>query len=218
MNLFERMKQTILADLHDVLDKKEMKNPISLLNQYLRDCEKEAKNVGTLINRHYQLKDEFYREWKQAGYMCQKRKEQCDLAEIAGEVELLQMAQAEQQQYEARAEHLKASYEEKVQQLSQLEQKHREMKLKIKDMQIKRMELMGRENVARVTQKMNQAMYATEMDRAFTRFDEVEHYITNLESRINGKYERNMLDDQFFQLEKTLQAQGSATKVDEMNQ
>lgn len=218
MNLFERMKQTILADLHDVLDKKEMKNPISLLNQYLRDCEKEAKNVGTLINRHYQLKDEFYREWKQAEYMCQKRKEQCDLAERAGEVELLQMAQAEQQQYEARAEHLKASYEETVQQLSQLEQKHREMKLKIKDMQIKRMELMGRENVARVTQKMNQTMYATEMDRAFTRFDEVEHYIANLESRINGNYERNMLDAQFFQLEKTLQAQGSATKVDEMNQ
>lgn len=215
MNLFERIKQTISADLHDVLDKKEMKNPIALLNQYLRDCEKEAKKVSTLIDRHYQLKDEFFREWKQAEYMSQKRNEQSKLAEKAGELELLQMAQQEQQQHEERAERLKASYDETVQQLAQLEQKHREMKLKIKDMQIKRMELMGRENVARVTKKMNQALYASEKDRAFTRFDEVEHYIANLESRVNGGYERNMLDYQFSQLEQSLKQSDRSTEATE---
>lgn len=207
MNLFERIKNSISADLHDVLDKKEMKNPISVLNQYLRDCEKEAKKVQSYIERHYQLKNEFFREWKQAEYMALKRKEQSSLAEKAGEMELYQMAIQEQQQHEERAAHLKSSYDHTVEQLSQLEQKYREMKLKLKDMQIKRMELMGRENVARISQTMNRTLDHTGVDRAFTRFDEVEMYIDHLETRVNGGYERSMLDAQLAQLEKSFKEQ-----------
>lgn len=207
MNLFERIKNTISADLHDVLDKKEMKNPISVLNQYLRDCEKETKKVQSYIERHYQLKNEFFREWKQAEYMAQKRREQCQLAEKAGQTELYQLGLHELQQYEERAARLKSSYDQTVEQLSQLEQKYREMKLKLKDMQMKRMELMGRENIARVSQTMDRALDNVGLDSAFSRFDEVEMYIDHLETRVNGGYERNMLDAQFAQLEKNIHQQ-----------
>lgn len=214
MNLFERIKRTISADLHDVLDQKEMKNPIALLNQYLRDCEKEVKKVDSYIERHYQLKNGFFREWKEAEYMAEKRKEQSKLAESAGKSELLQMAMQEQLQQEERAARLKSAYDNTVEQLTQLEQKQREMKLKLKDMQIKRMELMGRENVARMSQRLNDAFYESEANRSFTRFDEVEHYITNLEARVNGRYESSMLDYKFTQLEKELQQQARTSPVE----
>lgn len=42
-NLLERIKNSISADFHEVLDKKEDKNPIVLLNQYLRQSEKEVE-------------------------------------------------------------------------------------------------------------------------------------------------------------------------------
>lgn len=44
-NLFTRMKETISADLHQLLDHKEQKNPIAALNHYLRQCEQETEKV-----------------------------------------------------------------------------------------------------------------------------------------------------------------------------
>lgn len=37
-DLFSRMKQTLTADFYNVVDKMEQKNPIALLNQYLRQA------------------------------------------------------------------------------------------------------------------------------------------------------------------------------------
>ena len=52
--LFSRMKQAISADFHDLLDKKEKKNPIAMLNQYLRQCEagnrKGSQASGTSVS------------------------------------------------------------------------------------------------------------------------------------------------------------------------
>ena len=53
---------------------------------------------------------------------------------------------------------LREAHGEAVEQLEILEKKHREMKMKLKEMQIKRLELMGRENVIKVTKKMNQVL------------------------------------------------------------
>lgn len=72
--LFEKIKNTVLADLNAVMDKKEEKNPIALLNQYLRESENETNKVGKLIERQYMLKEEFYRELQQAEFMAEKEK------------------------------------------------------------------------------------------------------------------------------------------------
>jgi len=64
-NLFTRIKNTITADLHEALDQKENKNPIAMLNQYLRECEQETEKVRKLLQRQYTLKDEFTREYHQ---------------------------------------------------------------------------------------------------------------------------------------------------------
>ena len=79
-NLFTRFKNTILADLHGALDQKEQKNPIALLNQYLRECEQETEKVRKLVERQYRLKDEFTREYNQASELAAKRKSQADIA------------------------------------------------------------------------------------------------------------------------------------------
>ncbi len=108
-NLFTRIKNTILADLHNVLDEKEQKNPIALLNQYLRECEQETEKVRKLLERQYKLKDEFTREYQNAVSLAAKRKSQAEIAANANETELYQFALNEQQQYEERASRLKES-------------------------------------------------------------------------------------------------------------
>ncbi|WP_313799893.1 PspA/IM30 family protein [Cytobacillus sp.] len=204
-NLFTRIKNTVLADLNEVLDQKEKKNPIALLNQYLRECEAETEKVRKLLERQYQLKEEFTREYNHAHEVASKRKRQAEIATKAGETELYVFAANEQAQYEERASRLKATLDQTVQQLAELERKYEEMKHKLKDMHIRRMELMGRENVTRANNRMNKVLdnhsYSNE---SVSRFQEIESYLDRLEHQVNSSYYRNTIDARIAQLEKEM--------------
>ncbi|WP_404444851.1 PspA/IM30 family protein [Sutcliffiella horikoshii] len=203
-NLFSRIKQTISADFHEVLDKKQQKNPIAMLNQYLRDCEKEVEKVRKLVERQNLLKEEFQREYQEAGSLAEKRKSQAIIAEKAGETELEAFATREHQQYEERANHLKLSLEKVSEDLTNLEHKYEEMKHRLKDMYIKRMELMGRENVARATHRMNQVVDSSKSEHSITKFNEMENYLDRLEHQVNSSYHRNTIDARIAQIEKEI--------------
>lgn len=207
MNLFTRIKNAVAADFHELLDQKEQKNPIALLNQYLRQCEHETEKVRKLVERQYLLKEEFTREYRHASEMAGKRKHQAEIASQAGESELHQFALNEQAQYEERAAKLNESLQKATQQLDELEQKYEEMKHKLKDMHIKRMELMGRENVARAHHRMNQVLDTNYSTKSFTHFEEMESYLDRLEHQVNSSYHRNTIDGRIAQLEKELSKQ-----------
>lgn len=202
-NLFTRIKDTILADLHNILDQKEQKNPIAMLNQYLRECEHETEKVRRLLERQYRLKDEFTREYNYAAALSAKRKSQAEIAFAANETELYQFASNEQKQYEERAARLKESMEEAGRQLIELEQKYEEMKHKLKDMNIRRLELMGRENVCRAQHKMNTVIdNHVYSNQSYSRFQEIESYLDRLEQQVESSYYRSTIDARIAQLEK----------------
>ncbi|MDQ0271505.1 PspA/IM30 family protein [Cytobacillus purgationiresistens] len=203
--IFARIKNTVLADINEVLDKKEKKNPIAMLNQYLRESEQETEKVRKLLERQYKLKEEFHREYVQAQELAEKRKRQAEIASQAGETELHEFALAEFGQYEERSQRLLSMLVEAEKQLAELERKYEEMKLKLKDMQIRRMELMGRENVTRAHTQMGKVLHNEEYsDRSFSKFQEIESYIERLEEQVQNSYFRSNIDAKVAKLEKTL--------------
>lgn len=209
-NLFTRIKNTVLADLHEALDQKEKQNPIALLNQYLRESEQETEKVRKLLERQYKLKEEFSREYQQALELADKRKYQAEVAQRAGETELYQFAQAEYQQYASRVERLGASLQQVSAQCGELERKYEEMKHKLKDMHLRRMELMGRENVTRANLRMNQVLDAnTYSDKPYSRFNEIENYLDRLEQQVNSSYYRSTIDARIAELEKNAKLEES---------
>lgn len=213
-NLFTRIKDTVMADLHNALDQKEKKNPIALLNQYLRQCEQETEKVSKLVERQYTLKDEFTREHTQAVQLAEKRKYQAEVASKAGEIELYQFASAEYEQYQSRAERLAASLEQVNGQLGELERKYEEMKHKLKDMHIRRLELMGRENVTRANLRMNQVLESnTGPDKASSRFQEIDNYLDRLEQQVNSSFYRSTIDAKIAQLEKDMKFEESKSTL-----
>ncbi|MFC7062506.1 PspA/IM30 family protein [Halobacillus seohaensis] len=209
-NLFTRLKDSITADFHEVLDQKEQKNPITMLNQYLRESEKETEKVRKLVERQYRLKDEFAREYQKSQDMADKRKHQAEVAQKAGEETMYEFALKEQQEYEARADRLKDSRLEAIEQLETLEQKYEQMKHKLKDMYLKRMELMGRENIARAHHRMNQVIEDS-ADKPYSRFAEMDRYIEDLEYKVNSSYYRNTFDGKVAQLEKEMKEKENIT-------
>ncbi|QHS24041.1 PspA/IM30 family protein [Virgibacillus sp. MSP4-1] len=200
-NVFKRLTESISADLHQMLDEKEEKNPIAKLNQYMRESEKETENVRKLIERQHRLKEEYTREYYQARDMADKRRRQAEIAKTAGEMEMEQFAQQELAEYETRAERMKAMRDEMDEKLTMLEQKYEEMKHRLKDMKLKRMELMGRENAARAHYRMNQVLDEYP-EKSFSRFDEMDRYIQHLEQKVNSAYYRNTFDSKIAQLER----------------
>ena len=209
-NLFTRIKNTITADLHEALDQKENKNPIAMLNQYLRECEQETEKVRKLLQRQYTLKDEFTREYHQAEELANKRKHQAEIASKAGETELSDFASAEYQQYQDRSSRIKASLDQVTGQLGDLERKYEEMKHKLKDMHLRRMELMGRENVTRANLRINQVLDAhSDSDQSYSRFKEIENYLDRLEHQVNSSFYRNTIDTRIAQLEKEMKLEES---------
>lgn len=213
-NLFTRMKNTIMADLHETLDKKERQNPIAMLNQYLRQCEQETEKVKTLVERQHKLKDEFTRELFQAEKLAEKRKHQAEVAAKAGEVELSQFAAAEYQQYTERTERLTASLEHVKGQLGELERKYEEMKHKLKDMDLRRLELMGRENITRANHRINQVLDSnTDNNHLFSRFQEIENYLDRLEHQVNSSYYRSTIDARVEKIENEMKKEESKMSI-----
>lgn len=207
-NLLTRLKNTIMADLHEALDKKENKNPIALLNQYLRECEVETEKVRKLVERQGQLKEQFAREHHQALEMAEKRKYQSEVAMRAGETELQNFAAQEQAQFEERAARLHEAIENAAKQQLELERKYEDMKHKLKDMHIRRMELMGRENVTRANYRMDQVLENNAYsDKGSSTFADMETYLDNLEQKVNSSYYRSTIDGRIAQLEKEMKSQ-----------
>lgn len=211
-NLLTRIKNTVMADLHEVIDQKERKNPIALLNQYLRECEAETEKVRNLLERQGQLKEQFAREHHQALEMAEKRKYQSEVAMRAGETDLQEFAGQEHAQYEERAVRLKEAMENAVKQQLELERKYEEMNHKLKDMHIRRLELMGRENVTRAHHRMDQVLDNNSYsDKAYSRFADMETYLDHLEEKVNNNYNRNTIDSRIAQLEKEFKNKESHT-------
>jgi phage shock protein A len=211
MSLFNRIKNSIAADLHEVMDEKEKKNPIAVLNQHLRQCENEVEKVRKLLERQYVLKDEFTRELSQAQNLAEKRKHQAEIASRAGESQLHEFALQEQSQYEERVVRLTDIKNQAIKHLVDLEKKYEEMKHKLKDMNLKRMELMGRENVVRANYRMNQVLEPSSglTNKAFSSFSDMENYIERLEQKVNSDFYRNTIDARIAQLEKELKNEES---------
>uniref|UniRef100_UPI0020BE7BC3 PspA/IM30 family protein n=1 Tax=Lysinibacillus fusiformis TaxID=28031 RepID=UPI0020BE7BC3 len=85
-------RYTVAADLHQIFDKKDQKNPIAMLNQYIREAEKQIEQTGKLLERQGQLNEKLEQEYKQNAELLAKREAQLTLATTSGEQDLIDFA------------------------------------------------------------------------------------------------------------------------------
>ncbi|MFJ3387963.1 MULTISPECIES: PspA/IM30 family protein [Lysinibacillus] len=200
MNLFQRFKYTVEADLHQLFDKKEQKNPIAMLNQYIREAEKQTEQTGKLLERQGQLKEKLEQEFKQNAELLAKREAQLKLATTSGEQDLIDFASDEVTAYTARNNTLQASIEASTREYFELERKFETMKHKIKDMKVRQLQLMGKENVTRAHHQMD-GMIAKNNK---TNFEDLESYIDKLAYQIDKDHEVTSFESRLAQLEKNV--------------
>ncbi|MFJ7373963.1 PspA/IM30 family protein [Lysinibacillus capsici] len=198
MNLFQRFRYTVEADLHQLFDKKEQKNPIAMLNQYIREAEKQTEQTGKLLERQGQLKEKLEQEYKENADLLAKRESQLALAKSSEEQDLIDFATDEVTAYSARNLTLQASIEASTREYFELERKFETMKHKIKDMKVRQLQLMGKENVTRAHHQMD-GMIAKNNK---TNFEDLEAYIDKLAYQIDKDHELTTFEARLAELEK----------------
>jgi len=204
-SLLRRLKYSVEADLNKLFDKKEEKNPIAMLNQYIREAEKQTEQTGKWLERQGKLKQELEKELETTHQMMEKRNNQLDLANASDEQDLIAYAQAEVNAYSERANVLTASISQTTEELVGLERKFEEMKHKVKDMKVRQLQLMGKENVTRAHQQMDRMLQPEQKEKNFGTFQEMENYIDRLGQKIEKEHEVTSMEQRLAMLEKNEQ-------------
>ena len=130
--------------------------------------------------------------------MLEKREKQLHLAQATEESELITFAQEEVTAYTTRKHSLLTSIDAANAEYFALERKFETMKHKIKDMKVRQLQLMGKENVVRANHQMDKVLDANNRDN----FDELSTYIDELSQNIERKYEVTTFEARLAQLEK----------------
>ncbi|MED3660562.1 PspA/IM30 family protein [Ureibacillus sp. FSL K6-8385] len=207
MSLLKRFRYTLEADLHALLDRKEEKNPIKMLNQYIREAEKMTEQTGKLLERQQRLKEELEQKLKDTEMMLKKRTNQLELAKSSGEEDLIWFAMQEVEAYKNRHITLRESLEQANREYLQLEQKYELMKHKIEDMKVRQLQLMGKENVVRANVKMDQVFESNDLD-----FQNLSAYIDQLSKKVEKNYEYSLLETRLALLEQNQAAGNPSSK------
>ena len=136
--------------------------------------------------------------------MHDKRSKQLDLAKLSGEQDLIDFAEHEILAYEQRSIVLRNSIDKNADELFGLERKYEEMKHKIKDMKVRQLQLMGKENVVRAHNQMDHILHPETTgninDRLDT-FETMENYIERLGQKIDHQHEVTSMEERLTLLE-----------------
>lgn len=192
-NIFKRFFTTVEAEINFALDKKESKNPAVMLTKYLHDAEKQVTATGKLLARQAQLKSKLEQELATATTMLTKREAQLKLAEQSDEQDLIAFAAQEVSIYQNRKATLEDSITLTASQYLDMERRYEEMKHKIKDMRVRQLQLMGKENVTRANHTMNNILLG-KADSALQNFESAERYIDNLAVDITAGQQESMYE------------------------
>ena len=201
-SLWERFKFAVATDLDAAVSKKEEKNPIAVLNRYILEAEKQTADTGKWVERQAQLNVKLEKELDEAANMLNKRQSQLELAQASGESDLSAFAEMEVAAYSNRVSELKHSISENLEELTVLEQRYEEMKHKVKDMKVKQLQLMGKENATRAHHQMDKVLNPELAAERLGSYDDMASYIKNLGAKVEQEHERSAMERRLELLEK----------------
>ncbi|MFC4353774.1 PspA/IM30 family protein [Chryseomicrobium palamuruense] len=184
-NVFQRLAETFEHDVRQLFNRPSTQasssnrtesHPIKALNQYIREAEQRTEHTKRWVDRQAELKAKLEKEHQEAQKMLVKRKEQFELALLTNEQDLIDYAKMEIDTYENRLHVVDASIQRAAEELIVLERKHEEMKHKVKDMKVRQLQLMSKENVVKAHRDMDQVIDESLHARPLASHEEMERY------------------------------------------
>ncbi|NGP46352.1 PspA/IM30 family protein [Bacillaceae bacterium SIJ1] len=180
--IFKRLRDITKAGIHDGIDK--LENPVSLLNQYIRDLEEEIAKAQESVSKHMAIEDRFKQQLNNTKTLIEKRTQQAQAAMEAGEEELARKALTERYHHEQKIASYEDYYTQAKEQVNELQAQLRELNNQYQELKERKHALIARANAAKTQEQMLTAMESFDKESAVKGFARMEERINEKESRV----------------------------------
>ncbi|WP_047153811.1 PspA/IM30 family protein [Aneurinibacillus tyrosinisolvens] len=180
MGIFKRVRDITVATVHEVLD--QVEEPISMLNQYMREIEKEISQAEVMLARQVAMEKKWKAQVEETEQRIEKRLRQAEFAIEKGDEAVARQAIADKQVCEGKVMEYRTQYEALISQNNVLRGQMQELKDKYYEMKNKKAALLARANAAKATKQMNRAIYSIDTESAVKGFARMEERIMMMEA------------------------------------
>jgi phage shock protein A len=188
MSIFKRVRDITMAAINEALD--HVEDPVSMLNQYMRDMEDEICKAEQALVRQIATEKKWSLHIAETKDTIAKRIRQAELAVDRGEDEIARQALSDKQLCEIRLQEFSQQHDTVLGQNKALRQQLQELKDKYYEMKNKYAYLLSRANAAQTKQHINQAL-RMDTESAASGFARMEEKIMALEAKSDaGQYIR----------------------------
>lgn len=184
MGIFKRLKGIALADINSVIDK--MEDPISMLNQYLRDLEVEIEKAEKSLANQLFIEKKYKCILTETEGIVSKRARQAQLAVEKNEDEIAKLALQDKITNEKKLATTKEAYETTKKQTTTLYGQVKKLKETYEELQRKKLILISRANAAQASNQVNQTLASFSPENAVRGFARMEDQILNLEAKASA--------------------------------
>ncbi|TDQ40478.1 phage shock protein A (PspA) family protein [Aureibacillus halotolerans] len=180
--MFKRLRDLTKASINDGIDK--LENPVSLLNQYIRDMEEEIARAQQAVSKHMAVEDRFGRQLQETKDLIERRTRQAQTAMDAGEEILARKALTERYHHEQKIENYEAYYAQAKEQVEELQSQLNELRSQYSDLKDRKHVLIARANAAKTQEQMLTAIESFDNESAMKGFNRMEERIAEKESKV----------------------------------
>ncbi|QWH10777.1 PspA/IM30 family protein [Bacillus mycoides] len=180
MGILKRIKNIVVADVHQTLDK--IEKPVSMLKQYLRETEQQITKAEKALSHQYYLEKKYEALISETDALIVKRTRQAELAVSREEDQMAQLALQEKIVNEKKAELYRQQYEITKEQTATLYEQIDKLQKKYGELQYKELVLVSRLNAAQAIKESNRAIDSFHTESAAKGFARIESYVQKLEA------------------------------------
>ncbi|MGG0257651.1 PspA/IM30 family protein [Bacillus mycoides] len=180
MGILKRIKNIVVADVHQTLDK--IEKPVSMLKQYLRETEQQITKAEKALSHQYYLEKKYEALISETDILITKRTRQAELAVSREEDHMAQLALQEKIVNEKRAELYRQQYEITKEQTATIYEQIDKLQKKYGELQYKELVLVSRLNAAQAIKESNRAIDSFHTESTAKGFARIESYVQKLEA------------------------------------
>ncbi|WP_305927118.1 PspA/IM30 family protein [Bacillus mycoides] len=180
MGILKRIKNIVVADVHQTLDK--IEKPVSMLKQYLRETEQQITKAEKALSHQYYLEKKYEALISETDALIAKRTRQAELAVSREEDQMAQLALQEKIVNEKKAELYRKQYEITKEQTATIYEQIDKLQRKYGELQYKELVLVSRLNAAQAIKESNRAIDSFHTESTAKGFARIESYVQKLEA------------------------------------
>lgn len=180
--VFRRVRDLFVASIHEGLDK--MEEPEVMLNQYIRDVERDISKAKRSILDQQVMEKTLVRKTTEAQGMIVKRKNQAQIAVQAGEEDLARKALTEMKYYETKAEQYQEQAEIIAKHIQELREQISHLEKRFQDVKDKKYELIARAEAVQAKKRVYQSLHHLDSESSFKKIQKLEERIAEMEIKV----------------------------------